>query len=64
MPNLVEINNQRYLIKSRFLLGAECLTKLFYTGKDEYSERVMGFRRNAAGRVLRRRVRRRGRRGG
>ena len=29
MPNLVEINNQRYLTKSRFLLGAECPTELF-----------------------------------
>jgi hypothetical protein len=26
----------RYLTKSRFKLGLECPTKLFYTGKSEY----------------------------
>lgn len=35
MPNLVEINNQRFLTKSRFKPVVEGSTKLFYAGKDE-----------------------------
>ena len=28
----------RYLTKSRFKLGTECPTKLYYTGKDQFPE--------------------------
>ena len=31
------MNKPRYLTKSRFKLGIECPTKLFYTGKEEYA---------------------------
>ena len=30
------MHNPRYLTKSRYKLGIECPTKLFYTGKKEY----------------------------
>lgn len=32
----------RYLTKSRFKLGLECETKLYYTGKKEYANQKMG----------------------
>ncbi|MDT8272158.1 MAG: hypothetical protein RRA35_03095 [Desulfomonilia bacterium] len=32
------MSNARYLTKSRYKLGIECPTKLFYTGKDSYPD--------------------------
>src|SRR5947208_1778406 len=33
------MSQTRYLTKSRFKLGMECPTKLYYTGKPEYANR-------------------------
>jgi hypothetical protein len=33
-----ELSNKRFLTKSRFKIGSECPTKLFYTKKDEYQD--------------------------
>ena len=35
------MSKPRYLTKSRFKLGTECPTKLFYTGKKEYPDQKM-----------------------
>ncbi|MDE0519041.1 MAG: hypothetical protein OXH36_05765 [Bdellovibrionales bacterium] len=35
------MQNNRYLTKSRFKLGVECPTKLYYTRKPEYSNQKM-----------------------
>ena len=35
------MNKPRYLTKSRFKLAMECPTKLFYTGKEEYSNKKL-----------------------
>ena len=35
------MSKPRYLTKSRFKLGVECPTKLFYTGKKEYPDQKM-----------------------
>ena len=31
----------RYLTKSRFKMGLECPTKLYYTGKKEYADKSL-----------------------
>ena len=36
-----KLSKPRYLTKSRFQLGMDCPTKLFYTGKEEYSDQQM-----------------------
>ena len=35
------MKNQRYLTKSRFKLGTECPTKLYYTKKQEYQNQKL-----------------------
>ena len=32
-----EVQDRRYLTKSRFKMALECPTKLYYTGKPEYA---------------------------